>query len=139
MLRGRLGEVVPDADVCQEHMSQQQTGRRREAAGVSITAPLPDEVTRLFQLGCLAVLTAQNVLISQCLGYVGRTSGETFSTPVLQLHSELIKFVVSGAVLLRREPSSLQSSIFASRAAMPMAVPACLYFLQNCLGLFAFK
>ena len=96
-------------------------------------------MTTAFKLGCLALLTAQHVLITQCMSY-GRTSGtESFSTAVLQLHSELIKFAVSGAVLLRQEPSSLQSSVFTSKAAMPMAVPAGLYFLQNCLGLFAVK
>ena len=94
---------------------------------------------RPFQLGCLALLTVQNVVLSQCLGVIGKLQKEKYSVAVLQLHSEIVKFVVSGAVLCAQEPASLQASTFASRAAMPMAVPAALYFVQNCLGLFAFK
>ena len=77
-------------------------------------------ITFQFKLMCLAALTTQNTAVSLALRYTRQHV--RFSVPVLVLHQEIVKFLFSGAMLLREE-GRIDFRALHSSAGFPLAVP----------------
>lgn len=90
----------------------------------------------------LASLTTQNASEALLLRYVTGLSKDanTVNFMMLQIHCELLKLVISIPMLIgsvSKLPSC--SSLFFSKDALKMSVPASLYFVQNLLGIVGFS
>lgn len=102
---------------------------------------MPDGVT-VVGLFILASLTTQNASEALLLRYVTGLSKDanTVNFMMLQIHCELLKLVISIPMLIgtvAKLPSF--SSLFFSKDAAKMSVPASLYFVQNWLGIVGFS
>jgi UDP-sugar transporter A1/2/3 len=111
-------------------------GDGEQRALVPEQTPAPAGASWKMQLLCMALLLAQNVAYGLTLRYARGIRKETWSLSIMLMWAEVTKCSISTIAMIATRDFHFTELI---RTSLPLSVPAFLYFVQNLIGVFAYK